>query len=70
VREVDFAWGATETNQFGTNEYMEWVADAGIEPMENRDRIWPGDAGDRQAMRLVDLVVECGRNARHRCLSP
>lgn len=30
---LDLAWGSTETNQFGTNEFMDWCRTAGIEPM-------------------------------------
>jgi alpha-N-arabinofuranosidase len=30
---LDLAWGSTETNQFGTNEFMRWCRMADIEPM-------------------------------------
>jgi alpha-N-arabinofuranosidase len=30
---LDLAWYSTETNQFGTNEFMQWAAAAGVEPM-------------------------------------
>jgi alpha-N-arabinofuranosidase len=30
---LDLAWGSTETNEFGTNEFMTWAKAAGIEPM-------------------------------------
>lgn len=30
---LDLAWHSTETNQFGTNEFMTWCKDAGVEPM-------------------------------------
>ncbi|MDB5441503.1 MAG: alpha-N-arabinofuranosidase, partial [Caulobacteraceae bacterium] len=30
---LDLAWAQTETNQFGTNEFMDWCKAAGIEPM-------------------------------------
>ena len=29
----DLAWFSTETNRFGTNEFMDWARAAGIEPM-------------------------------------
>lgn len=29
----DLAWFSTETNQFGTNEFMVWCREAGVEPM-------------------------------------
>ncbi len=30
---LDLAWFSTETNQFGTDEFMKWCKKAGIEPM-------------------------------------
>lgn len=30
---LDLAWFSTETNEFGTDEFMKWCAVAGIEPM-------------------------------------
>ncbi len=30
---LDYAWGVTETNQFGTDEFMDWCRLAGTEPM-------------------------------------
>jgi len=30
---LDLAWGSTETNEFGTNEFMTWCHAAGVEPM-------------------------------------
>ncbi len=32
-RRLDLAWGSTETNQFGTNEFISWCKAAGVEPM-------------------------------------
>ncbi|HEY8802920.1 MAG TPA: alpha-N-arabinofuranosidase [Candidatus Dormibacteraeota bacterium] len=32
-RRLDLAWGSTETNQFGLDEFMKWTAKAGVEPM-------------------------------------
>ena len=32
-RRLELAWMSTETNQFGTNEFVEWCRLAGIEPM-------------------------------------
>ena len=32
-KRLDLAWGSTETNQFGTNEFMAWCKAVGIEPM-------------------------------------
>lgn len=30
---LDLAWGSTETNEFGTNEFMDWCRAAGVLPM-------------------------------------
>jgi alpha-N-arabinofuranosidase len=30
---LDLAWGSTETNQFGTNEFIDWCRTANVEPM-------------------------------------
>ena len=30
---LDLAWGSTETNQFGTNEFIDWCRVADVEPM-------------------------------------
>jgi alpha-L-arabinofuranosidase len=30
---LDLAWGSTETNQFGTNEFITWCKAVGVEPM-------------------------------------
>jgi alpha-L-arabinofuranosidase len=30
---LDLAWGSTESNQFGTNEFIEWCRIANVEPM-------------------------------------
>ena len=32
-RRLDLAWMSTETNRFGTNEFIDWCRLAGIEPM-------------------------------------
>jgi alpha-L-arabinofuranosidase len=32
-RRLDLAWGSTETNQFGTDEFIGWCKAAGVEPM-------------------------------------
>jgi len=32
-RRLDLAWYSTETNQVGTNEFMDWCGKVGIEPM-------------------------------------
>lgn len=30
---LDLAWGSTESNQFGTNEFIDWCRQVGTEPM-------------------------------------
>jgi alpha-L-arabinofuranosidase len=32
-KRLDLAWGSTETNEFGTNEFITWAKAAGVEPM-------------------------------------
>jgi alpha-N-arabinofuranosidase len=32
-RRLDLAWGSTESNEFGTNEFITWCKAAGVEPM-------------------------------------
>jgi alpha-L-arabinofuranosidase len=32
-RRLDLAWFSTETNQFGTNEFIDWSRKVGVEPM-------------------------------------
>jgi alpha-L-arabinofuranosidase len=32
-KRLDLAWGSTETNQFGTNEFITWCKAVGVEPM-------------------------------------
>src|SRR5205085_12144061 len=32
-RRLDLAWMSTETNRFGTNEFLDWCRLAGVEPM-------------------------------------
>lgn len=47
-RRRELAWMATETNHFGTNEFMDWCRLAGIEPMMavNLGTRGPADAAD------------------------
>jgi len=32
-KRLDLAWGSTETNEFGTNEFIDWCRTANVEPM-------------------------------------
>lgn len=47
-RRRELAWMATETNEFGTNEFMAWCREAGIEPMMavNLGTRGPAEAGE------------------------
>jgi alpha-N-arabinofuranosidase len=50
-RRLDLAWRSTETNQFGTNEFIDWCRAAGIEPML---AVNLGTRGGDAARRLVE----------------
>jgi alpha-N-arabinofuranosidase len=57
---LDLAWFSTETNQFGTNEFVEWCRAAGVEPML---AINLGTAGPEQARQLVEYCNHPGGTA-------
>ena len=52
-RRLELAWHTTETNAFGTDEFMEWCRQAGIEPMM---AINLGTRGEEDAVNIVDYV--------------
>jgi alpha-L-arabinofuranosidase len=52
-RRLDLAWRATETNQVGIDEFMEWARRAGIEPM------MAVNLGTRGVREAVDLLEYC-----------
>ncbi len=52
-RRPDFAWRSIETNQFGTDEFMDWCGALGTEPMM---AVNLGTAGPAEA---ADLVEYC-----------
>jgi alpha-N-arabinofuranosidase len=54
---LDLAWFSTETNQFGTNEFIGWCRKAGIEPMM---AINLGTAGPEEARQLVEYCNHAG----------
>ncbi len=78
---LDLAWYSTETNQFGTNEFMRWANKAGVEPMFGVNL---GTRGPDEARHFVeycnhpggtalsDLRREHGveKTARHQVLVP
>ncbi len=56
-RRLDLAWFSTETNQFGTNEFVTWCRKAGVEPMM---AINLGTAGPDEARQLVEYCNHPG----------
>jgi len=54
---LDLAWFSTETNHFGTNEFIGWCRKAGVEPMM---AINLGTAGPEQARQLVEYCNHPG----------
>ena len=56
-KRLDLAWFSTETNHFGTNEFISWCRKAGVEPML---AINLGTAGPEQARQLVEYCNHPG----------
>ena len=54
---LDLAWFTTETNEFGTDEFMKWCKKAGIEPMM---AVNMGTAGIMDAAHLVEYCNHAG----------
>ncbi|WP_137679958.1 alpha-N-arabinofuranosidase [Aurantiacibacter suaedae] len=54
---LDLAWFTTETNQFGTNEFIDWCRKAEIEPMM---AVNLGTAGPDEARNLVEYCNHPG----------
>lgn len=52
-RRLDLAWHATETNAFGTDDFMAWCGAAGVEPM------MAVNLGTRGVQEAVDLLEYC-----------
>lgn len=52
-RRLDLAWGSTETNQFGLDEFMRWTAKAGVEPMIAMNL---GTRGVQEALDLLEYA--------------
>lgn len=55
---LDPAWHTLETNEFGTNEFMEWAVRAGVEPM------MAVNLGTRGLTEAVDLLEYCNVGAK------
>ena len=56
-RRVDLAWGSTETNRFGLNEFIDWSRLASVEPMM---AVNLGTRGIDDARRLVEYCNHPG----------
>jgi alpha-N-arabinofuranosidase len=54
---LDLAWYSTETNQFGTHEFMRWCAQAGVEPMLGVNL---GTRGPDAARRYIEYCNHTG----------
>ncbi len=54
---LDLAWFSTETNQFGTDEFMKWCKKFDIEPMMTVNM---GTAGPKEAAELVEYCNHAG----------
>lgn len=52
-RRLDLAWNTTETNQFGTDDFMQWCRTAGTAPM------MAVNLGTRGVQEAVDLLEYC-----------
>lgn len=53
---LDLAWKTTETNRFGTDEFMKWCKKAGVEPM------MAVNLGSGSAMDAAELVEYCNHD--------
>jgi alpha-L-arabinofuranosidase len=56
-KRLDLAWGSTETNEFGTNEFMTWCKAVGIEPML---AVNLGTRGPDEARHLIEYCNHPG----------
>ncbi|WP_129793250.1 alpha-N-arabinofuranosidase [Sphingosinicella sp. CPCC 101087] len=54
---LDVAWGSTETNQFGTNEFIDWCRKAEVEPMF---AVNLGTRGPREAQQFLEYCNHPG----------
>ncbi len=57
---LDLAWFSTETNRFGTNEFIDWCRAAGVEPMLGVNL---GTRGPDQARRFLEYCNHPGGTA-------
>ena len=52
-RRLNYAWQSTESNTFGTNEFIDWCRLAGVEPSARRQPRHARAAGRRQSRRVL-----------------
>src|SRR5215468_12583988 len=64
---LDLAWFSTETNRFGTNEFVDWCRAAGAEPMLGVNL---GTRGPDDARRFVEYCNHPGGTALSELRSP
>jgi alpha-N-arabinofuranosidase len=70
---LDLAWHSTESNRFGTNEFLAWCAAAGVEPML---AVNLGTRGAREAREFVEYcnhpagTALAERRRAHGCEQP
>ncbi len=60
-RRLDLAWFTTETNRFGTDEFIEWAREAGVEPMLGVNL---GTGGPDQARHFLEYCNHPGGTAQ------
>jgi len=58
-RRLDLAWFSTETNAFGTNEFIDWTRKVGVEPMFGVNL---GTRGLNEARRFIEYCNHPGGN--------
>ena len=56
---LDLAWASTETNQFGTNEFISWCRTANVEPMF---AVNLGTRGPDEARHFPGILQSSGRH--------
>ena len=52
-KRIDLAWHSLETNQFGTDQFMTWCKEAGVEPMM---AVNLGSAGLKEALEILEYT--------------
>ena len=58
-RQLDLAWRSVETNQVGTDDFVDWARGVGVEPM------MAVNLGTRGVQEAIDLLLVLQRRGRH-----